>query len=585
MKYAALTFALLTGLVLAATPATATTKVFLLAGQSNMAGYMTGLPSAAYSGTQPVHFWNYSNNGWVDLRPGFGDTANDIGPEVGFGYALNHSIFPNDDIYLIKWGVDSTSLAGQWNPNGSGSAYNTFKSRVNAAMANLAGQSPVIAGMIWMQGETDANNITYANAYSANLTNLIAKVRSDFSTPNMPFVVGRITDLSVYGFPGVAPVRTAQQTVPGQVGHALWINTDDLDMNPDVPGHYIASGQIELGIRFANALAPEPTTFALIGTGLLALAVGGLRKRLHLIENIGSRCVSRTLQFVAIAVVLAIATDGRAATALRIMPLGDSITAGYTDPTAWTVPFTFGYRGPLYTKLTNAGYSVQFVGSSGEPWNLPFGSSFGVPTSIQGVDLRPIGQDNHRGYGGVTTSQILNGGHISGSSYNVPNVAAMLNADNPDVVLLMVGINGVADGMSYIDPLVNQIVTTKPNAKLIIAQITPRSSYQSDIVNYNNYIKNTVVPKYQALGKHVTTVDQYSNLLTNKNNLTSIDASLFTDSAHLRPVAYDRLAQTWLAGIQAVASVPEPGSLSLVAGCGLFLAARACWRARRRGHR
>ena len=164
---------------------------------------------------------------------------------------------------------------------------------------------------------------------------------------------------------------------------------------------------------------------------------------------------------------------------LRIMPLGDSLTAGYTDPTAWTVPFTFGYRGGLYTRLTNAGYNFQFVGASGEPWNLPFGASFGVPTSIQGPDLRTVNQDYHEGYGGATTSQILNGGQVSGSSFTVPSITTMLNADNPDVVLLMIGINGVSDAMSNIDPLVSQIVTTKPNAKLIVAQITPRSSYQS----------------------------------------------------------------------------------------------------------
>ena len=96
-------------------------------------------------------------------------------------------------------------------------------------------------------------------------------------------------------------------------------------------------------------------------------------------------------------------------------------------------------------------------------------------------------------------------------------------------------------------------------------------------MNYNNYIKNTVVPKYQALGKHVTTVNEYANLLTNPSDLTSIDASLFTDSAHLQPAGYDRLAQTWFTGIEAVVPVPEPSSLSLLAGLGLLLAARACW--------
>jgi lysophospholipase L1-like esterase len=538
--------------------------MFLLAGQSNMAGHETGLPSAPYDATQPVHFWNAGNNGWVNLKPGFGCTTGDIGPEVGFGYALHNSVLPDDEIYLVKWGVDSTTLAGPWNPNGSGAAYNTFKSRVQAAMASLAGQSPEIAGMIWMQGESDANNTTYANAYAANLTNLITRVRSDFSTPDMPFVVGRITDLSVYGFPGVTQVRTAQETVPGQVGHASWITTDDINMNPAVPGHYSAAGQIELGIRFANEFAtvPEPATLTLIGMGLPALAVFGWRKR--------SRRFPMSL-VLAIVCVFGFAAQDASASVLRIMPVGDSITAGYTNATSWTIPFTFGYRGPLYTKLKNAGHDFQFVGASGEPWCLPFGASFGVPTSIQGPDLRTVGQDNHRGYGGATTSQILNGGVVGGSTNYFPGIAGMLNADNPDVVLLMIGTNGLTDAINNIDSLVRTIVTTKPDAELIVAKITPRSTYQADMITYNNKVASTVA-KYAGLGNHVTLVDQYSNLLTDPNNLTSINTALICpDGAHLRPAANELLAETWFEGIQAVAPVPEPGTLSLLVTCGLVL--------------
>jgi hypothetical protein len=297
--------------------------------------------------------------------------------------------------------------------------------------------------------------------------------------------------------------------------------------------------------------------------------------------------VSRILLLVALSAVLGIATDVQAATALRIMPLGDSLTVGYTDAGThpnWTVPYTFGYRGPLYTYLTGAGYNIQYVGSSGEPWNYPFGTDFGIPGPIQGVDLRAIGQDKHRGYGGASTSQILNGGPVGGSTNSFPGIASMLNTDNPDVVLLMIGTNNYSSSTaaSDLNTLVSQIVNVKPNVKLIVAQIPPRSTYQQSLVNYNNYIKNTLVPFYVAQGKHVSTVDQYVNLLTNKNNLTSIDTSLFTDSAHLRPVGYDRLAHTWLAGIEAVSPVPEPGSLSLLAAFGLLLAVRTCWRACRR---
>ena len=69
--------------------------------------------------------------------------------------------------------------------------------------------------MIWMQGESDANNSAYAAAYEANLTNLITAVRSDFSTPDMPFVVGRITDLSIYGFPGARKSELPKQRCRG----------------------------------------------------------------------------------------------------------------------------------------------------------------------------------------------------------------------------------------------------------------------------------------------------------------------------------------------------------------------------------
>lgn len=289
-----------------------------------------------------------------------------------------------------------------------------------------------------------------------------------------------------------------------------------------------------------------------------------------------------TFLVLAVLGILGVTADRASAAApLRIMSLGDSITAGFTDHPTWSVPFTFGYQGPLYTQLTNAGYNFQFVGTSGEPWNEPFNT--GIPTTIQGPDLRPLGQDGHRGYGGASTSNILYGGAVSGSSNYHPNIAAMLNADDPDIVLLMIGTNGIADGMTYIDPLVNQIVTTKPDAQLIVAQIVPRAHYQADLVAYNNYIKNTVVPKYVALGKNVTTVDQYVNLLTNPSNPTSIDASLICpDGAHLRPEANERLGATWFTGIQAVAPIPEPSTLALLVGFGLLLAARTCWRVRRR---
>jgi hypothetical protein len=254
-------------LMLASVPATAATKVFVLAGQSNMVGgggSDDGDPPipAPYNVAQPdVRIW-WLNKGWADLQQGFSYSAHSFGPEVSFGYRLHHTILPTDSIYLVKYAVGGTHLASacnEWNVTinqGKGGAlYQKFKSAVNAAMANLtaAGKSPAIAGMIWMQGESDAVNVAYAAEYAANLTDFIKRVRSDFSTPNMPFVIGRITSHYDTLPPGGAVVvRAAQMTIPGKVGHASWINTDDLEQNPKEPWHYGTQGQIDLGTRFAN---------------------------------------------------------------------------------------------------------------------------------------------------------------------------------------------------------------------------------------------------------------------------------------------------------------------------------------------
>ncbi len=175
-----------------------------------------------------------------------------------FGYTLKHSIFPNDSIYLVKYAIGGTSLTTDWKPDGTGYCYDGFKSAVKAAMQNLANAklSPSIAGMIWMQGEAEAHTGAGAMQYATNLTKLITAVRSDFATPNMPFVVGRIS--TYYGTKANnALVRMAEETVPRQMQHVSWISTDDLGLWPlgtDFPGHYNAPGQIQLGIRFANAI-------------------------------------------------------------------------------------------------------------------------------------------------------------------------------------------------------------------------------------------------------------------------------------------------------------------------------------------
>jgi len=95
---------------------------------------------------------------------------------------------------------------------------------------------------------------------------------------------------------------------------------------------------------------------------------------------------------------------------LRIMPLGDSITAGYTDDPVWDVPFEFGYRSGLYVRLRDGGYNFQFVGKSPEPWD----GRWGVPGNTPFPDLRALGQDKHRGYGSWGIHSIQDQENVAG---------------------------------------------------------------------------------------------------------------------------------------------------------------------------
>ncbi len=269
-------------LVLLAAPAAAETRVYLFAGQSNMCGLgITAELPAPYNKPQTdVNYW--SGGQWVALRGGFGYNSSQFGPEVSFGRTIKDA-HPDDEIYLVKYAVSGTSLAVGWDVDGTdtaGTYYRNFKSTAEAALANLqaAGKMPVLAGMLWMQGESDAQVVNWSKKYQANLIDLINTVRDDFDAPNMEFVIGRITTYPLWetpDYPGSnARVRLAQETVPTLMDNVHWINTDDLTFNETWPvgGHYGTEGQIELGIRFASAL-PEPSTLVLAVfafSGLLA---------------------------------------------------------------------------------------------------------------------------------------------------------------------------------------------------------------------------------------------------------------------------------------------------------------------------
>lgn len=225
---------------------------------------------------------------------------------------------------------------------------------------------------------------------------------------------------------------------------------------------------------------------------------------------------------------------------MRILCIGDGNTAGYTDNPDWTIPFEFGYRSGLYLRMTTNGHPVQFVGDSSEPWS----GFFGLPTNTPSPDLRLLGQDYHRGYAGLNTSHVL--------SY----ISNWLVVDDPDIILLLIGLDDpdINVTRSNLTHILQTIATNQPHASTIVAQIPPLAYYTQIIVDLNNFIRDTLVPAFQAQGNRVGTVDQYAHLLTGG----VIDPSLFANQLnHPGNMAFDHMAQTWYVGIQAALTAPS----------------------------
>lgn len=256
-------------------------KVFIVAGQSNAMGQYadkSGLPTALQNPQEDVIL--RANGTWTTLQPGRNTaTANDFGPEITFGRALADA-WPGQNIALVKYAVGATDLANNWNPDTPGAQYAGLIDAVNAAMAELSvGYDAQLTGMIWMQGESDALDLSKANAYEANLRNFIESVRGDLGVGELPFVIGQISDSTAWTYGDT--VQQAQWDVGHSMPYVTTILTNDLSL---YSSHYDAAGQMALGYRFAEGmftLVPEPGSLTLLalGLGIGGLGLGRRRRR------------------------------------------------------------------------------------------------------------------------------------------------------------------------------------------------------------------------------------------------------------------------------------------------------------------
>lgn len=213
-----------------------------------------------------------------------------FGPELAFASDVRQAL--GRQIAIIKYARGSVSLASNANadsgiyrdydPSDSRlNHYDQLISTVQGAVDSLQpGLSLNIRGVIWMQGESDAN-AAMAPAYQTNLTELISTLRTDlssmaassggkmktaaFSWDQLDFFIGTILNNNA---PHTQTVIDAQHAVAAADPHVFTVDgTNGISTmtHDDWAGdgiHYDSAGQVLLGERFAaKALVQEGASY------------------------------------------------------------------------------------------------------------------------------------------------------------------------------------------------------------------------------------------------------------------------------------------------------------------------------------
>ena len=128
---------------------------------------------------------------------------------------------------------------------------------INAIRAAIKDQEIQTVTLVWMQGESDLNN----TAYDAYLDELYQQLQDDLIFKDINFVIGRISDAGLDNpkrLSGRLNIRKVQAEYAEAHPRGAWVDTDDLN-DRIVDGklihdlHYTAEGSKVLGQRFAEA--------------------------------------------------------------------------------------------------------------------------------------------------------------------------------------------------------------------------------------------------------------------------------------------------------------------------------------------
>jgi hypothetical protein len=225
-------------------------SVYLLVGQSNMAG--RGKVEGTDSTTRSNIWMLNKEENWVPARePLAFDKPAVVG--VGPGYAFAREIAdadPSATICLVPSAVGGTRI-DLWKPGAYDSVTKTHPYDDAIRRIKKALQSGELKGIIWHQGESDAN-ITLSSSYENKLRELIQRFRTELNAPSVPFILGEIGDFKPGENKEIPVINSIIRAVAASTKNAALAESKGLTHKGDFT-HFDAASAREFGKRYAAA--------------------------------------------------------------------------------------------------------------------------------------------------------------------------------------------------------------------------------------------------------------------------------------------------------------------------------------------
>lgn len=218
-------------------------QIFLLAGQSNMAG--RGIVQA--QDKEPiagVMALNKEMQWQPAVDPLHWDRPEIAGVGMGrsFGKAIR-AAHPEMEIGLVP-GAFGGSALHEWVP---GSMH--YKNAVERTRAAL--QRGVLRGILWHQGEADSADLDKARSYLTRWVPMMTSLKKDLNAEDVPVIVGQLGQFFVRS-PYARIVNEQLAMIPATVQNTAFVPSHGLKHKGD-DVHFDAPSLYEFGRRYAHA--------------------------------------------------------------------------------------------------------------------------------------------------------------------------------------------------------------------------------------------------------------------------------------------------------------------------------------------